>query len=78
MSGARRDAEIGRTLAETAALNAPERVAGQDAADTVRRVSGDRTTIQARQRRFRRALAILVLSIAGLAGLLAVLDGQFG
>ena len=66
------DAVLGRSLAETAALNAPGHRAGLAAAEAVRRsVRPDRT---AAARRFRRALLSLLLVLALAAGLAGLLE----
>ena len=63
---------LGRSLAETAALNDPARLAGQAAAASVRRAAQDQ---QARhRRRFRGAILLLVGAVALCAGVLLLLE----
>lgn len=67
------EAALGRTLAETAAINAPETRAGREAADSLRRAMPDPTRAARNRRRFWLSCLLLVLLIALAALALAVL-----
>ena len=63
------DVLLGRSLAETAHLNAPEQVAGRQAAETVRKAAVQPARARRRHSFWFAALLILIV-VAGLAGVL--------
>ena len=64
------DVLLGRSLAETARLNAPEQVAGRRAKEAVTKAAGGRWTSRQRLRAFWTLAALMLLVIAGVAFLL--------
>ncbi len=66
----RDDVVLGRSLAETAALNAPEQTEARRADEAVRRAVRGQRTPRTRRRAFALAVALLLTVIAGLAALL--------
>lgn len=70
------EATLGRSLAETAALNAPGYRAATGAADAVRRASRNAAGRAAQRRRFLLALAWLALALVLFAGLAWILQAM--